>query len=98
MPAEKVPPSLAPGNARILCEQCLRGSGWTRCYSFLPGTTEDTKCENCDRPAVVRQPRRNNGQHEPHREYNSKAMREARAELRKLEAQLRVVSGGDSVH
>jgi hypothetical protein len=95
--AEKPPLSRSPGEAKILCEQCLRGSGWTGCYTFKPGATEKTICQNCDRPAVVRQPRRS-GSHEPHRENNSKAMREARAELAKLQAELRVINGGNSVH
>lgn len=99
MAIEKVPLSRSPGEAKVLCEQCLRGSGWVGCYSFLPGTTEKTVCQNCDRPAIVRQPKRNGkNTHEPHREYNSKAMREARADLKRLEAQLKAVSGGDSVH
>jgi hypothetical protein len=95
---EKTPLSRSPGEAKILCEQCLRGSGWTSCYTFLPGATEKTVCQNCDRPAIVRQPKRNSGTHEPSRRDNSKAMQDARAELAKLKAELRVVSGGDSVH
>ena len=97
MSAEKAPPSKSPGEAMILCEQCLRGSGWTQCYQSIPGTDDDRVCQNCDRPQVVRQPRRVSGSREPSRREDSKAMQEARAELIKLQEELKSVTGG-SVH
>lgn len=96
MPAEKPPLSKPPGEAKILCEQCLRGSGWGPTYRFKPGADEHTRCQNCDRPAIVRQPRRN--EIEPHRRASSKSMQEATKTLERLKAELKLVTGGESVH
>ena len=94
---EKRPHSKAPGEAKVLCEPCLRGSGWQGCYESLPGVNEGLDCQNCDRPAVVNQPRRNSGTHEPHHEPESKSMREGRLLLAKLQKQLAAVKGTDTL-